>query len=320
MNTPKLIVILGPTASGKSSLAIKLAKKFNGEIISADSRQVYKGLDVGSGKVTKTEQKAVRHHLLDIVSPKKQYTVAHFKRDIKRAIAQIMSKGKIPFLVGGTAFYIYAAIDDWQIPEVKPNPKLRKTLSKKSTSELFRILKMLDPKRARTIDRHNPVRLIRAIEMVKATGLPVPSLRKQGSYKSKIPDQVRDGMLVLGLNPPDLKQRISKNVEQRFNRGLIKEVKKLLKSGVSAKRLKQIGLTYALVTNVLPNGRPTRRTRFGEAGGSAKTQYYELKQKIKTAEWRFAKRQMIWFKRDQRIYWVRNQKQTEILIKQFLNK
>src|SRR5258708_24677627 len=138
---PKLVVILGPTSSGKSDLGIKLARKFKGEIISADSRQVYRHMNLGTGKVTKKEQELVPHHLLDVADPKKQFTVADFKSMAQKAIEKIQNKNKLPFLVGETPFYIYATIDDLQIPEVAPNPKLRKQLSKKSTGELFNILK-----------------------------------------------------------------------------------------------------------------------------------------------------------------------------------
>lgn len=301
----KLVVILGPTASGKSALAIKLAKKFNGEIISADSRQVYKGMDLGTGKVTKKEQRIVPHHLLDITSPKKQYSVARYQRDVKCAAAQITSRGKIPFLVGGTAFYIYAVIDDLKIPEVKPNLKLRRALAKKPTKELFIILKNLDPRRAKTIERKNRVRLIRAIEINVTTGKPVPI-----SPYSPYPPLSRAGsrdysLLILGLDPPNLKKLIAVRVWQRFRQGLVSEVKKLLKSGISLKRLKQIGLTYSLAAEYIEQGLP-------------KNKLNELKQKIKITEWQFAKRQMTWFKRDHRIHWINNQLQAEAIIRKFL--
>lgn len=315
MYTQKLIVILGPTSSGKTSLSLKLAKKFNGEIISADSRQVYQNLNIGSGKVSKHQQKIARHHLLDVVRPQKQYSVSQYQRDAKYAAAQITSRGKIPFLVGGTAFYIYSVIDDLAFPKVKPNPKLRKRLEIKSAPELFRLLKKLDPKRAKTIDKHNKRRLIRAIEIIKATGSPVPSLRKQGSNYD---------FLILGLNPKDIKARIAKNVRLRFKKGLLKEVQNLMNNGVSPKRLNEIGLTYKLAADFLTvhkNARPARRTRLGEAGGgSRKSEYTELADKIITAEQQYAGRQMTWFKRDKRINWITNQKQAEKYIIPFLRK
>ena len=152
---PKLIVILGQTATGKSGLAIKLAKKFSGEIISADSRQVYKGMDIGTGKVTKKEMKGVPHYLLGVASPKRYFTVIQYKKLAMRAINKILKKGKLPILCGGTGFYIQAVVDGIVIPEVSPDWKLRKKLEKKSKKELFKILKELDSKRAKTIDKNN---------------------------------------------------------------------------------------------------------------------------------------------------------------------
>ncbi len=166
----KLIVILGPTASGKSELAVKLAKKFNGEIISADSRQVYKGLNIGTGKITKKEMKGIGHHLLDVASPKRKFTVAQFQKLAFKKIREIQRRGKTPFLVGGTGFYIQSVVDNISIPEVTPNWKLRKALEKKNTEELFSMLKKLDPARAKTIDSKNPRRLTRAIEIASAEG------------------------------------------------------------------------------------------------------------------------------------------------------
>lgn len=328
MLRPKLIVILGPTSSGKSALGIKLAQKFNGEIISADSRQVYKGMDIGTGKIARDRALKIKnlkfkippeyisggipHHLLDVVSPKKQFTVADYKQLLKSAIAQIRSKGKAPFLVGGTAFYIYAAIDNWQIPEVKPNPKLRRLLAKKTAGELFKILKKLDPRRAKTIEKQNPARLIRAIEIVKSTGQPVPLLEhsEQRGHSEFISESItldsgirrNDRVLILGLNPPALKQRIAKSVDQRIKRGLLKEVKHMLSIGITFKRLKQIGLTYAIAADHLQK----------------KLDLKQMAQKIKTAEWQYSRRQMTWFKRDQRIHWIKNQKQAEKLINIFL--
>src|SRR3989344_279772 len=152
----KVIVIVGPTASGKSALGISLARKFGGEIISADSRQVYRGLDIGSGKVTKREMCGVRHYLLDVTSPRSRYSVARYKKESEKAIGQIMRKNKVPIIVGGTGQYVDALIFNKTVPEVPPNFALRKKLEKFSIEKLFLMLKKLDPRRAREIDRHNP--------------------------------------------------------------------------------------------------------------------------------------------------------------------
>jgi len=178
MGEKKLIVILGPTASGKSEMAIKLAKRFNGEIISADSRQVYKEMDIGTGKLTKKEMKGIPHYLLDVASPKRRFTVVQYRKLALKAIEKIFKKGKIPILCGGTGFYIQAVIDGLVIPEVPPDWKLRKKLEKKSVKELFNQLEKIDPQRAKTIEPKNKRRLIRALEIVKKIG-PVPILKKQ---------------------------------------------------------------------------------------------------------------------------------------------
>ena len=164
----QIIVIVGPNASGKTSLSIKIAKKINGEIISADSRQVYKGLDIGSGKVTKMEMHGIQHHCLSIANPKKIFSALDFKNRAERAIVDILSRGKTPIIVGGTGFYIDAALGRMKLGGVPTNPKLRKKLSHYSLAKLNATLAKLDPERARTVEQKNPVRLIRAIEIIKA--------------------------------------------------------------------------------------------------------------------------------------------------------
>ena len=290
----KLIVILGPTSSGKSALAIKLAPKFHGEIISADSRQVYKGMDIGTGKVTKREQKLVPHYLLDVASPKKQFTVAQFKPLAEKAIAQISAKNKLPFLVGGTPFYIYSVIDDLQIPEVAPNLKLRKQLEKKSPIELFKILQKLDPRRAQNIDRQNPRRLIRAIEIIKSTGQPVPPYSRSSTYSP----------LILGIKKdlPKLFKLIDQRLDARLKQGMVAEVEKLLKQGVTHKRLYEMGLEYRYVSAYI----------------RAYIRRDEMREQLKNAIHKFAKRQMTWFKTDSRIKWITSQKQAELLVKKYL--
>src|SRR3990167_899026 len=158
-NSSKILVILGPTATGKSGLAVKLARKYKGEVISADSRQVYKDLDIGTGKNTKKEMRGVPHHMLDIVSPKKVFTVSEWKEKTEKIIKNIISRGKLPIICGGTGFYIQSIVENVILPEVPPNKVLRKKLEKKGLAELQTILVKLDPRRFSNIDIKNPVRL-----------------------------------------------------------------------------------------------------------------------------------------------------------------
>src|SRR3989338_279945 len=189
----KIIVIIGPTASGKSDLGIKLALRLNSgqakkygingaEIISADSRQVYRGLDIGTGKVTKKEQKIIKHHLIDVVSPKKIFTADDFKKLGQKVLIDLASQSKLPIIVGGAGLYIDVLLGRVHIPEITPNPKLRRRLEKLPVEHLFKMLKKLDPQRAKTIESKNKRRLVRALEIVLTTGQPVPKL----NYESGI--------------------------------------------------------------------------------------------------------------------------------------
>jgi tRNA dimethylallyltransferase len=178
---PKIIVVLGPTASGKSALAVRIARSLkSAEIISADSRQVYKGLDIGSGKITEAEMKSVRHHLLDVASPKKVFTVAEFQKMGRKTIEEIVARGNVPIICGGSAFYIQGLVDGTVFPEVLPNHALRARLEKMPLQKLQTLLKKKDPRRFAEIDQQNPVRLIRAIEIATALGT-VPALPKPKS-------------------------------------------------------------------------------------------------------------------------------------------
>jgi len=159
---PKLVVVLGPTACGKSALGITLAQRFNGEIVSADSRQVYRGLDIGTAKVTPAEQALVPHHLLDIADPREIYSVAQFQRDAIAAINAILERRHQPFMVGGSPHYIQAVVDNLEIPHIAPQPELRAQLEARPLAELLAQLELLDPQSAATIDRNNPRRVIRA--------------------------------------------------------------------------------------------------------------------------------------------------------------
>lgn len=289
----KLIVILGQTASGKTDLSIKLAKKFKGEVISADSRQVYKGLDIGSGKITKKEMAGIPHHLLSIANPKRKFSVAQFQKLALQAIKKIQKKNNVPFLVGGTGFYIQSIVDGIIIPKVKPNWKLRKILQKKTTTQLFLMLKKLDPVRAKNIDAKNSIRLIRAIEIINATKKPIKPLQKNAEFE----------VLQIGIkkSPNGLKKLIQKRLQKRI-RGIITEVKNLEKNNLSWKRLEELGLEYRFVAQYLQN----------------KLTYQQMLDTLQKEIEHYAKRQMTWFKRDKKIHWINNQKEAEKLIKKFI--
>jgi tRNA dimethylallyltransferase len=294
MQKQKIVVILGPTASGKSDIAVDLARKFNGEIISADSRQVYKGLDIGTGKITKKEMRGVKHHLLDVCSPKKKFTAADFVNLTNRAIGQIVISGRIPIICGGTGFYIDALLGDKHIPEVPPDWKLREKLEKKTTAELFEILKKLDPQRAETIDRNNPRRLVRAIEICRALGK-VP--RQMTNDKSRITNQFQ--ILKFGIKIPneELKSRINKRIDKWFKQGLLKEVQNLHQKDLSWKRMSEIGLEYKLVAEHLKNYNARKKPR-------GTLDILQLKREMAEKTWQYAKRQMTWFKKTKDVVWV----------------
>jgi len=284
---PKIIVIVGPTASGKTALAIKLAKKLNGltgqgEIISADSRQVYKGLDIGTGKVTKKEMAGIPHHLLDVADPKKIFTVADFKKLAEQKIKEIIARGKTPIMVGGTGFYIQVIVDNLILPEVGPNKKLRAKLAVKTTAELFEILKKLDPSRAGEIDRQNPVRLIRAIEIAKTLGKVPPLITARPSLA------VYDFEIIgIKIEQKELNKKIHKRLIERLKQGMLAEVKKLHAHGLSWKRLEELGLEYRYLARFL-RGKITKS---------------EMIERLEKEIIKYSKRQMTWFKRDSRIRW-----------------
>jgi tRNA dimethylallyltransferase len=272
MSKTKLIVILGPTATGKSDIAVKVARDFNGEIISADSRQVYKGLDIGSGKITKKEMEDIPHHLLDVASPKQSFSVVRFKRLAQKAIKEIYSKGKIPIVCGGTGFYIDSLVYDLNLPEVKADLKLRKQFEKKSLKDLQKQLKKLDKERFEEIDIKNKVRLVRAIEVAKALGK-VPKVSRKSPYD----------VLWIGIDWPKekLKERIYKRLIVRM-KGMKQEVKKLRKSGLSFKRMEKLGLEYRNLS-LLEQKKITEE---------------EFIEKLNIEIRQYAKRQRTWFKRN----------------------
>jgi tRNA dimethylallyltransferase len=326
----KTIVIAGPTASGKSDLAIALAKKYSGEIISADSRQVYRGMNIGTGKVARdfpvisntqflisNKEKeeffseGIRHHLIDIADPKEDYNVAHFVRDAEKAIADIRKRGKTPIICGGTHFWIEALLSGHPLPAVKPDPALREELGKRSAEELFTMLEKKDPVRAASIDKHNKIRLIRALEICAALGK-VPSLchsRAGGNPGSSfwIPGQARDdktNAIIIAFVPPKeiLHERIAKRLEKRIAEGMIEEVERLHTEGVSWERLESFGLEYRYVALFL------------QKKISHKEMLAELEMEIR----RYAKRQLTFLRRMERsgltIHWISSPEEASQII------
>ncbi len=280
MTEQKVLVVVGPTASGKSALAVKLAKKFNGEIISADSRQVYRGLNIGTGKITKKEMQGIRHHLLNVASLGKQFTAAQYRTLASKSLKSIVIRNKLPIVAGGTGLYIDALTGSISFPDVAPDKTLRNKLEKKSVEELFQILKKKDPHRAKTMDPKNKVRLVRALEIIEALGH-VPNNR---SAKSRPYEFV-----YIGLEPHHLDKKILLRIHHWLKNGLINEVRKLHAHGISWKRMGQIGLVYHTVVKYL-RGKISRDEMIREM-------FMEIRQ--------YAKRQMTWFERNKKIKWFR---------------
>ena len=278
---PSLVVILGTNASGKSELGIRLADRLGGEIVSADSRQVYRGLDLGSGKVTSAQAGAVKHHLIDVADLSEYYSLAEYQRAAYRAIDSILGAGKKPFLVGGTGLYLSAIVEGYELVDVPPNDPLRAELEALPLPQLIARLEKSDPDAASRIDKSNRRRLIRAIE-IAAGGLVHPAARQRSP---------RYRCLQLGLTWPReiLEQRIERRLRDRLANGMIDEVAGLRSRGVPDLRLEKLGLEYRYITRYLRGELATLD---------------DLRHELVIAIRQFAKGQITWFKRDPRILWL----------------
>ena len=287
----KLLIILGPTASGKSDLAIKLAKLFNGKIVSADSRQVYKEMNIGTAKPSKGN---IRYHLLDIIEPDKRFSAAQYKEAACKAIKDIQNRNKLPILCGGTGLYISSIIENWQFPKVPPQEKLRKELEKKSVEQLFKIYQKLDPEGAKSIDKKNKRRLIRAIEVCKANNKPFWQQRK--SSKSLF------DTLLIGIELPkkELKERIAKRIKKMIKIGLETEIK-ILKD------------KYGRIPSLQTIGYQEWKEYFNN-----KINKKEVQDLIELHTVQYSKRQMTWFKKMKNIQWIKKPEQAIKLTKLFL--
>jgi tRNA dimethylallyltransferase len=389
----KTIFITGPTASGKSNLAIYLAKKFNGEIINADSRQVYKYLDVGSGKwdmgkkvkiqkVKNTIQiNGVTFHLLNIANPKRNYSLGRWLKDADEAVRKIIKKGKVPIFCGGTILYLKAIKEGWVLPSVKPNYKLRKELEKKTNEELYKEIKKLDPQRAKNLDPRNKRRLIRALEIIYALGK-VPKIKKDTKYEVLIIAPLHDSRiytdikrihtdkLIHGLNRSNtdytdnknphkssldphqsvnkypresaLDPRLSARIKRRLIKrvpGIIKEIKKLRRIGLSYKRIISFGLEYkwfglyvqyakdnlpGLKPDKLPGYQPDISgkhlgNKSGSHPGNMNLYEFVLNNCYKDIL-RFAKRQIRELRKIEGVVYVKNKKSAVKVVENFLKK
>ena len=292
----KLIVILGPTATGKTELAIKLARFFNGEIVSADSRQIYKGMDIGTNKVF---YKDFPQYLIDVVRPDQEFTVANFKRRAIKIIKDIQKRGKVPFLVGGTGLYIKAIVDNLQIPKVKPDKNLRKKIEKeikrRGLDFVWKKLLKLDPGAEEFVQKDNPRRVIRALEVCLKTKKRFSELRKIGK---PLFDILQIG---LKISRQSLYRRINQRVEKMIKDGLVNEVKNLLRK-YSPTLPAMSGIGYKEIINFL----------------QGKIAFKEAIEEIKKNTRRFARRQITWFKKDKRIHWVKNYQEAKKLVSNFL--
>lgn len=291
-----VIIILGPTASGKSALGVQLAKKFGGVILSADSRQVYRGMDIGTGKITIKEMSGVPHFLLDVASPRSQYSVARYVRDAVRVIKKIPPSQPI-FLVGGSPFYIDALTKPNSFSPVPPNAGLRRRLEKYTTLQLIQQLKKLDPKRAKNIDQANRRRLIRAIEIAQ------PNIPPGGILDNNMP-AFRCLKIGVQVDQKKLYKNIDQRLDQRMKHGMVQEVVRLHAEGLSWKKLQAFGLEYRFLSHYLQGD----------------LQKQAAIEQLQHAIHYFAKRQMTWWKRDQEIQWVTKKTKAMKLTRTFLAK
>lgn len=283
-----LVVIVGPTAVGKTALSIELAERCDGEIISADSRLFYRGMDIGTAKPSQAERQRVPHHLIDVADPDENWSLAMFQRAVRRLIAEIVERGKLPFLVGGTGQYVRAVIEGWQIPRQRPDWELRAALESWGEQigafELHRRLALIDPRAAKKIEPNNLRRTVRALEVIFKSG-------EKFSEQRRRPAEPPYDTLILGLNRPrpELYARIDERIEAMLQAGWLEEVKELLDAGYSPELPGMSAIGYSQLADVL--------------GGESSLE--DAVTEIKRISRRFVRRQANWFKEnDPDILWV----------------
>lgn len=308
MAKDKVIAVVGPTASGKTALAVRLALTLDGELVSADSRQVYRGMDIGSGKevdpLRAPDRRAVPRvlgvpqHLIDIVDPDESFSVADWQTRAFAAIEDILSRGKVPILVGGTGLYVKAVVDRLTFAGTPPDAPLRRRLQGKTVAELFWELRDLDPDAAARVDRHNKRRLIRAIEVARAASAGEGGPKKVWPYYD---------VLQIGIEHPreELYRRIDSRVDEQFARGLVEEVRTLVKRyGRDLPALSGIGHRELIDLVGVDHDQPL--------------QLANASQRIKYDTHAYARRQLTWFRKDRRIRWVKDGEEALFVARRFL--
>ena len=297
---PKVIVIVGPTASGKTSLSIELAKKINGEIVSCDSMQIYKDMDIGSAKPTKEEMQGIKHYMIDEVLPTERFSVARYKKEAENAIEKILKKGKIPIVVGGTGLYANSLIYGIEYDDIKLDEKYREELMKiaktpEGLENLYQKAKKIDEKAIEKISPNDKKRIIRILEIYRATGKnkteqEMESRKKEVKYDYKV--------FAINIERPILYERINKRVDIMIAQGLMEEVKKIIKKYPELPTAMQ-AIGYKEIVEYLDN----------------KITIEDAIEKIKQETRRYAKRQITWFKRIENIKWLDGLEETQNNIK-----
>ena len=304
MNKPKVIVICGPTASGKTALSIELAKKINGEIISSDSMQIYKDMDIGTAKPTKQEMQEIKHYLLDFVEPDQRYSVAQFKKDAEKAIEEILAKNKVPIIVGGTGLYVDSLIYGIEYQEIELDKKYREELEEKAQKEgletLYEQAQKIDPQAMEKISVNDKKRILRILEIYHSTGKTktqqeIESRKNEVKYDYKV--------FALNMEREKLYERINKRVDIMIEQGLIQEVENLCSKYTEFPTAMQ-GLGYKEVVEYL----------------QGKISEQEMIEKIKMETRRYAKRQLTWFRKNKQTIWLdatKGKENVEIILKEY---
>lgn len=296
MSLPRIVCIVGPTSSGKTALSLALAKQFQGEIINADARQLYRGFDIGTGKPDTLALSDVTHHLFD-EDPTKQFTVTEWRDKALTCIHQIIGRGHLPIIVGGTGLYVQALVDNFSIPEAPPNESLRQELSAQSLHELVEKLHQVDPDALEVVDTQNPRRVMRALEVVLSTGKSYALQRQKGE------SLVEALQIGIERTREELYERADKAVDAMLERGWMEEVRSLLAQGMTKDTPAMSAIGYRELVGVI----------------EGRVKLEEVVPLIKQYTRNYIKRQITWFKRDERIVWVNGVSEAGLRVEKWMS-